>query len=474
RRPQSPLQADVGKFRTEGWQPLGLWMASGKFEYARRAERGVNWSGVADAYAGTPYIWADTVGGDWSADETKLAASVGTPEWLEKIAFGAEVNYAVSQGSRQNDPRPFYRRRDVGVAPAVTIRLAAAHRIGSSVMLGWTQEDGEMGYFTTATDFILYRLRGLSTFDRGATNSSDRRTTGRSLVWSAQYSGNSDSGDSDGREVRGDRSRVAMWQWAVSGNLSAERADTYDGISIPQFAGRFVRNGFGATARVRYAEPASSAAGNHIEMSLAFKETDGRGAEDFSSDMQSTLEPDFLATNVIDKSRQVSARLEWWQANSKGESSKVQSPLWVSGEIIFVDLSRKDIVGETAWQATTTSAALRISSSLGTSSGTGQAWGVPIFLSAYVGTTVPVQSGYEEAMPTRFSDILVRPDLAVNAARQVRAGIMLAAEVPLAVAGLSLMRIVVNTDIAHSSDRFADGSAIGQRTAAGIRLEVIY
>ncbi|MBC8044728.1 MAG: hypothetical protein IAF08_14925, partial [Rhizobacter sp.] len=46
RRPQSPLQADVGKFRTEGWQPLGLWMASGKFEYARRAERGVNWSGV--------------------------------------------------------------------------------------------------------------------------------------------------------------------------------------------------------------------------------------------------------------------------------------------------------------------------------------------------------------------------------------------------------------------------------------------
>lgn len=183
RRARDPRAIRRLRLETGGDRALGPWRTEGRLSFTQASHEGIRWSSVAAPYAGTPYVWADSTGGDWLRSDVVLGGWVGHRRGggsraggVERpgeedesshdsaLRFGIGFEAAWGQGARRSDPRPLYRIRDLRLLPGVAWE-GAAGTLGLALEITGVLEEGEIGFFAGDDPFV-YRQRGFGTFDR--------------------------------------------------------------------------------------------------------------------------------------------------------------------------------------------------------------------------------------------------------------------------------------------------------------------
>lgn len=309
-RPQEAAAVEHGEASSAGWQALGAWTVAGRALWRRQREYDVRWRNTSDAYLGTPYVWADAEGGTWRGDQVELGAAVGSPVW-RRLRVGLGADYAIGQGARQNASRPLYRRRVLELTPALTWSLGT-HALAGGITRGWHREDLEVGGGAFG-DPTIYRLRGISTFDRTQLITAERAMLGgvHGITLGHAWQGRA-------------------WSTTIAWRRRTEADSVRDGIARPEFAGgsRRVRDDVRGLVRRSHAR-------GGFEGSAAFSQEAARGTD-----------PIFRAVNQLDDGTRGSLRFVAWSGSS------LPSARWLFAlDGTQQTLERHDVVSETRWSA---------------------------------------------------------------------------------------------------------------------------
>lgn len=186
RRPQEPKKKQAVSLHSEGVKQVGKWTYFGRFDYQKSQDLALAYSHVNDPFDGNPFIWADTLSGDWQRDHIGAQIAVGSPMWAGHWRTGLGINYHVGQGARTRDPKPFYRLRNLELRPALHFQANSRMHWGLVGHIGLKQEENEVGYYSDEFP-LLYRLRGYGTFSRTPTITAERQMTGNVYKLLIQY-----------------------------------------------------------------------------------------------------------------------------------------------------------------------------------------------------------------------------------------------------------------------------------------------
>jgi|GEM_PF-1254358 len=230
RRPMQAKNITSITGETGGYRTLNDWTYQGYFSYGKRYDKVVAWSGVMDPYEGNPFIWADSSSGNWERDEVKANIALITPQ-IQKFRFGLALDYTISTGARDNDPRPFFRYRDIALRPGMTYQINATSEVGLTGSAGFAKEEAEVGFYTRNANVLLYRLRGFGTFSKSPFVNGERRREEIRWQGSAHYA-----------------KRWKDYQFLISGYAAQRDDEVIEGVATPQTIGYFTGINFGGSA----------------------------------------------------------------------------------------------------------------------------------------------------------------------------------------------------------------------------------
>lgn len=230
RRPMQAASIRALKGETGGHRTLNGWTYKGYFSYQKRFDKAVAWSAVMDPYEGNPFLWADSSTGDWERDEVQANIALVTPQF-KKFRFGFAVDYTISTGARDNDPRPFFRYRDVALRPGITYQINANSEAGITGTAGFAKEEAEIGFYTRNGNVLLYRLRGFGTFSKSPFVNGERRR--QELRWQGAI-----------HFAR----RWKDYQFLLSVYAAQRDDEVIEGVATPQTTGYFTGINFGGSA----------------------------------------------------------------------------------------------------------------------------------------------------------------------------------------------------------------------------------
>ncbi len=312
RLPQDARTERAVHLLAEGSRPAGRWRTWGQAAFTRQAELDVAWRNQSAPSLRSAYVWADSVGGTFRSDHLELAAALVSPA-VRGFTVALPVDYGLGQGARRNDPRPLYRRRVAEVAPAVRLQRGA-HQVGVGVTQGWHREDLEIGGGTSPEVPVVFRLRGIATFDRTQLISAERALIGGVVGGHAAYHWQS-----------------TRWAIATGAMVRLERDSVRDGIAAPVSGG--------STRRLRQ------------DLRLLARHQDGRGGVELDLRGQQEIsrgrDPVFSAVNAIAEGRRVQMITEWWRGTSRPRAAWL-----IRVEGIWHALERRDIAADAQWAAT--------------------------------------------------------------------------------------------------------------------------
>lgn len=174
-RAMDPGQAYFVGFDTEGETAIDRWKLKGRFAYQRQFHEDVLFAGVRDPYNGIPFIWGDTLSGNWRHDGFDTGLDLTMPRY-KNLVFGFAVDYINATGARENGPKPFYRYRDIKIAPRIKTLLAGRedHFVVAEVSYASAFEENEIGYYARNNTYLI-RGRGYGSALKGPIQSLDRR-----------------------------------------------------------------------------------------------------------------------------------------------------------------------------------------------------------------------------------------------------------------------------------------------------------
>lgn len=227
-RPMQPEQAILpsastgGVFKRNGWQWIG------HFQYGRAYDRNLAWSGVKDPYNGNPFIWSDSLSGNWERDDVSARLAFVTPEW-KKWKFSHDILYNIGVGARRNEPKPFYRNRHLQLAPTLSYTFSGGSSLAITGKVQWGKEENEIGFFSN-DNVLLYRQRGFGTFQKSPFVNGERKQLERTLGAAAHY----------------------LWQrnltrWWLSGYVQQREDVVSEGVAFPKETGYFTGIDYGAS-----------------------------------------------------------------------------------------------------------------------------------------------------------------------------------------------------------------------------------
>lgn len=208
-------------FLTNGQTYLGEWKLEGRFGYRRRFERNILFSGISDPYNGNPFLWGDTLSGNWQRDAIRTQVSMTLPAFRNWTA-GLALDYATSTGARLSEPKPFFRYRYIRINP--TFQWDFSEGLLNKIILELSYssafEENEIGYSTVNNTYLI-RGRGYGSAIKGPIRALDRRRNvnifGIQLNWTLSH------------------------KWKVDGSMDFCREEVSDGIANPQTDGLYSR-----------------------------------------------------------------------------------------------------------------------------------------------------------------------------------------------------------------------------------------
>jgi hypothetical protein len=375
RRPMQAASLTAVSGETGGHRTLKGWTYHGYFRYGKRYDKDLAWSGVMDPYEGNPFIWADSSTGNWERDEVTAKIALITPQ-IKKFRFALAVDYTIGTGARGNDPRPFFRYRDMALRPGITYQLNKNSEIGLTGSAGFAKEEAEVGFYTRSASVLLYRLRGFGTFSKSPFVSGERRREEMRWQGSAYYA-----------------RRWKDYQLLVSGYASQRDDEVIEGVATPQTTGYFTGIHFGGSA-VLYKGDAH----NGKSLSVNAFMHDG-----YADDVI------FRAESASFSKQGAGAKASWWKAPA-GKQALWQFTLHPS----FCYYNYTD-------QGTRTGFDVSIASIAAVARYRRQLSGrLHLHLAPSIRYSLPVDDFYTSSRPNVITEALVLPDYLYFAARIVR------------------------------------------------------
>ncbi|GAA5220781.1 DUF6850 family outer membrane beta-barrel protein [Membranihabitans marinus] len=226
----APHQSYDFGFITKGKTTIDQWQLEGKFAYQRQLKQDLLFAGVLDPYNGNPFIWGDTISGNWQHDGFDTYVDITMPKYKNHI-FSLALDYINGTGARHNGPKPFYRYREIKIAPRVKTLIAKRedHYINLGLYYTSAFEENEIGYYAI-DDTYLIRGRGFGSLLKGPINSLDRRRNsnkyGLNLKW------------------------FYADKWHIDFNSQFRHDGVSDGLSNPNEEGSYTE--FQSLAQVKY------------------------------------------------------------------------------------------------------------------------------------------------------------------------------------------------------------------------------
>lgn len=155
-----------------GFKSLDKIYLQGGFSYFRSDEDNIDWSLMMDPLRDCPFILADSIGGDWKKDYYKLNMLAATVPVFNVIRFGVGVDYNVSTGGRDNDPRPKATVKDLSIRPSLTLDINKKNNIGLTyIYKDYRQDISVMNKYGVGGS-LMYKIMGLSLKEKPITKSS--------------------------------------------------------------------------------------------------------------------------------------------------------------------------------------------------------------------------------------------------------------------------------------------------------------
>ena len=312
RQPQDAAATQELLVVADGGQAAGRWRLWGQATFGRQHEEDVRWRNQSAPSLSSVYVWADSVGGTFRSDRLGLAAAVVSPAW-RGITLALPVDYGLGQGARRNDPRPLYRRRVAELSPSLRWQVGA-HQFGVGAVAGWHREDLEIGGGISGDVPVVFRLRGIATFDRTQLISAERAVLGGVVGAQGGYAWQS-----------------SRWVVATGVTLRLERDSVRDGTAAPVNGGQTQR----ARGDWRMAVRRHRARGG-AELAVLAQQERARGRD-----------PVFAAVNATNAGQRVQVTTAWWE----GGTRPLASWTW-SVDAAWHTLERRDVAAETRWRAT--------------------------------------------------------------------------------------------------------------------------
>ena len=223
-RPQQASAVHAAGLEAERIQAIRKLSFYGGFRFRQKWEEDIRWADILDPYRGTPYVLADSLGGDWKKQLFNLSATLATnPLFSRRVSLGLAVEYEVETGARQNDPRPLNYAKNLRLSPGVIWSPAPGTRTGLSFSTGFFREEVEMEN-RQPTAHRQYRLKGLSIHDAPTifSLSVTRAYTGNDLAAGWQFE-------------KQFRNSIFMSSLGFGHYIE----DTRDGITRPTLGGQF-------------------------------------------------------------------------------------------------------------------------------------------------------------------------------------------------------------------------------------------
>lgn len=187
-RPQQPARIFDYGLTAEGALSLGKIQASGGFRFLQSKEKDVKFSSILDPFRGTPYIIADSTGGDWTKQAYDVWAQGVSPLIGDVVSFGLRAGIGVCRGAKKIDPRPQSNSNQITVTPSVTMRWRA-HALSGDYTYRRFRENTNLMLYNSAEAQKLYLLKGMGqyVFDIFSANERERQYEGDGHTAGVEY-----------------------------------------------------------------------------------------------------------------------------------------------------------------------------------------------------------------------------------------------------------------------------------------------
>lgn len=257
---QQPEKRRQLYFGSERFQPIGKALFYGSFSYTQQWDKNIRLSDVLDPYRGTPYLLADSIGGDWRKQLYSLKVKAATPQLFgNNLTLGLTASLNVGTGARQNDPRPLTTANEFGLAPSLTLRLNTKNHIGMSGWYGRYREELSLEVKNTSVNHYLYKFLGMGQYDLPGIFSVGASRT---------YNGNAYGGDAQYQY----HNNGLKWLTTISYRTYKEQVS--DGSTVPRKAGTWEQETYGLNSILKFQKGSLL---HHI--SLAAQRSEDMGTE---------------------------------------------------------------------------------------------------------------------------------------------------------------------------------------------------
>lgn len=192
-RPQQAQSYNNYLFSAEGAITMGKFYVIGGFNFKEAFEKDVRFTSILNPYRGTPYIIADSTGGNWKKQTYDMWVKMASPVYFQLISFGLDGRLAVGRGAKSIDPRPQANSNSIQVAPSFTL-TQGKHSMGADFTYRRFRENSNMILYDTGNPQKIYLLKGMGqyTYDVFSTNERERQYDGDGFGGGVQYGYQSD------------------------------------------------------------------------------------------------------------------------------------------------------------------------------------------------------------------------------------------------------------------------------------------
>lgn len=225
-RPQQPKTATNYFFSAEGALKMGDYFLTAGFNFQQTYNKDVKFTSILDPYRGTPYILADSTGGNWQKQSYDMWAKGATPFFYELISFGLDLELAVGRGAKKVDPRPQSNVNRLSAAPSITLKRDK-HSIGGYLQYKRFQENTNIILYNTGEPQKMYLLKGMGqyTYDIFSNNERERQYKGDGWGYGFQYGLNSTSAVLN---IHGDYNNYTEEAMDIESNKPRKRGRLYE------------------------------------------------------------------------------------------------------------------------------------------------------------------------------------------------------------------------------------------------------
>lgn len=196
RRQQEGKKNNGFLFNAEGATTLKGAYLWGKFSLETEKKREARFNAsIIDPFRGMPYIIADDRSSDWRLQYYNLETKVSTPKLFDKFYAGIGINYNVSTGAKQLDPRPENKYYSLELTPSIVWTINDKHNLGGVFYYKNMHEISEIVFKNSYENATFYYLEGLGSFTQTTGTGRQRDYRGNTFGGELQYSIQSEKSD---------------------------------------------------------------------------------------------------------------------------------------------------------------------------------------------------------------------------------------------------------------------------------------